>query len=35
MFGRFIVEEHMYKCIEAGVRYHGNNAEVMASQWEF
>lgn len=35
MFGRHIIEEHMYKCIEAGVRYHGSNAEVMASQWEF
>ena len=35
MFGRDIIEEHMYKCIEAGVRYHGNNAEVMPSQWEF
>lgn len=31
MFGRHIIEEHMHKCIHAGVRYHGNNAEVMAS----
>ncbi len=35
VYGRSIIEEHMYKCIEAGVKYHGNNAEVMPSQWEF
>lgn len=35
IFGREIVEEHMFKCIEAGVHYYGCNAEVMASQWEF
>ena len=30
-FGRQIVEEHMVKCLESGVNYWGNNAEVMAS----
>ena len=25
----------MIKCIESGLKYHGNNAEVMPSQWEF
>ncbi len=35
VFGREIAEEHMLKCIEAGVHYYGCNAEVMASQWEF
>jgi glutamine synthetase len=34
-FGRNIVEEHMLKCVEAGVRICGTNAEVMPSQWEF
>ena len=34
-FGRFIIEEHMYKCLEAGVHYFGHNAEVAPSQWEF
>lgn len=35
IFGRDLVEEHMVKCIESGLKYHGNNAEVMPSQWEF
>lgn len=30
-FGRFLVEEHMYMCLEAGINYYGNNAEVMPS----
>ena len=34
-FGRPIVEEHLKKCLEAGVEICGTNAEVMASQWEF
>lgn len=34
-FGREIVEEHLTKCLIAGVNYFGCNGEVMASQWEF
>jgi glutamine synthetase len=34
-FGRKIVDEHLQKCLEAGVKICGTNAEVMASQWEF
>jgi len=34
-FGREIVEEHLDKCIEAGIKICGVNAEVMPSQWEF
>ena len=34
-FGREIAQEHMIKCIEAGINIFGMNAEVMASQWEF
>lgn len=35
MFGRELVEEHMVKCLEAGVSIFGINAEVAPSQWEF
>lgn len=35
MFGRFLIEEHMNMCLEAGLLYFGHNAEVMPSQWEF
>lgn len=34
-FGRFIIEEHMNMCLEAGLHYYGHNAEVAPSQWEF
>jgi glutamine synthetase len=34
-FGRKVAEEHLYMCLEAGVKICGTNAEVMASQWEF
>lgn len=34
-FGREVANEHMDKCLVAGVRIFGMNAEVMASQWEF
>tara|TARA_R110000765_G_scaffold39488_3_gene85864 strand:- start:11851 stop:12843 length:993 start_codon:yes stop_codon:yes gene_type:complete len=34
-FGRNLVEDHLTKCIEAGVDIYGVNAEVMPSQWEF
>ncbi len=34
-FGRFLVEEHMMVCLQAGLHYYGSNAEVMPSQWEF
>jgi glutamine synthetase len=34
-FGRDIAEEHLDKCLAAGVKICGINAEVMASQWEF
>lgn len=35
IYGREIVEEHMMKCLEADLLFHGINAEVMPSQWEF
>ena len=35
IFGRNIVEEHMIKCLDMDLLFHGVNAEVMASQWEF
>ncbi len=35
IYGRDIVEEHMQKCIAAGIHFYGLNAEVMPSQWEF
>jgi len=33
--GREIAEEHMLKCIDAGIKICGINAEVAPSQWEF
>ena len=35
VFGRDIVEEHMDKCLKAGISLSGINAEVMPGQWEF
>lgn len=35
VYGRPIVEEHMFACLEAGISIGGINAEVMPSQWEF
>ena len=34
-FGREIVEEHLVKCKQAGLKVSGVNAEVMPGQWEF
>lgn len=34
-FGRHIAEEHLQKCIEAGIKISGINAEVAPGQWEF
>jgi glutamine synthetase len=34
-FGRDIVEEHLIKCLEAGINVSGINAEVMPGQWEY
>ena len=34
-FGRDIVEEHLEKCLEAGIIMSGINAEVAPGQWEF
>jgi glutamine synthetase len=34
-FGRQLVEEHMYQCINYGISLSGINAEVMPGQWEF
>tara|TARA_Y100001958_G_C21246219_1_gene576498 strand:- start:3762 stop:4796 length:1035 start_codon:yes stop_codon:yes gene_type:complete len=33
--GRDIMEEHYKKCLEAGIRVSGTNAEVMLGQWEY
>lgn len=33
--GREVVEEHYQKCLEAGIRVSGTNAEVMLGQWEY
>ena len=33
--GRRIVEEHLEKCVEAGLDISGINAEVMLGQWEY
>ena len=33
--GREIVETHLHRCLYAGVKVCGTNAEVMPSQWEF
>lgn len=35
IFGREIVEDHLQKCLEAGLLIYGINSEVMPSQWEF
>ena len=35
VFGRDIVEDHMYICLKAGIQISGINAEVMPGQWEF
>lgn len=34
-FGREIVEEHLKKCLAAGIKLSGVNAEVAPGQWEF
>lgn len=34
-FGRYIVEEHLDLCLDAGLNVEGINAEVAAGQWEF
>ena len=34
-FGRKVAEEHLEKCISAGLKLCGVNAEVTPSQWEF
>jgi|SRR5579871_1172323 len=34
-FGREIVEEHLSRCLAAGLMIYGINAEVMPGQWEF
>ena len=34
-FGREIIEEHLEKCLYAGVKISGINAEVAPGQWEF
>lgn len=34
-FGRNIAEEHLQKCVIAGINIYGMNSEVMASQWEY
>lgn len=34
-FGREISNEHLVKCLKAGIKICGTNSEVMASQWEF
>ncbi len=35
IWGRDIVEDHTWACIEAGLSISGTNAEVMIGQWEF
>lgn len=35
VFGREIYDEHLKKCLEAGLTVAGGNGEVMPSQWEF
>ena len=35
VFGREVVEEHLVRCLEAGLDISGINAEVMPGQWEF
>jgi glutamine synthetase len=34
-FGRYIVEEHLDACLDAGLNVEGINAEVATGQWEF
>lgn len=34
-YGRFIVEEHLDLCLDAGLNVEGINAEVAIGQWEF
>ncbi len=34
-YGRYIVEEHLDLCLDAGINVEGINAEVAAGQWEF
>ena len=34
-YGRSIAEEHLLKCLEAGIKMSGMNAEVGPSQWEY
>ena len=34
-YGRQISDEHLIKCLEAGISICGSNAEVMTSQWEY
>merc|ERR1719169_112242 len=33
--GRLVADEHLAKCLEAGVKLAGINAEVMPGQWEY
>ena len=35
VFGRDVVEAHMFACLDAGIALVGINAEVMPGQWEF
>jgi len=35
IYARNLAEDHLNKCLEAGVELYGINAEVMPSQWEF
>ena len=35
VFGRGLVLEHMYSCLNYGIQLSGINAEVMPGQWEF
>lgn len=35
VYGRDVVEEHMKRCMQAGIPLTGINAEVMPGQWEF
>ncbi len=35
VFGRPVVEQHTFACMQAGLAISGTNAEVMMGQWEF
>ena len=35
VFGRELVQDHTFACLEAGLMLFGTNAEVMPGQWEF